>query len=662
MRLDEQNRVLITYNEIVPVVLSVDVYDIAKRRNAITTTLRGGRGREVEIIFDLCKPSYQKKITAALGDVRKLAGLNYDAEPVLSLNELTAKELEICQARYSLVKQYRRYAEANKEAAGGVKNAKNQFIDLVISHVICPEEYKIVDGKISFQTVERWDKRLRDGNEVMDVLAVKRREPVVECSLSDTQQKYLLKAYYNAHKPQMTHAINYAFGIFRTLGEPIPSESKCRRHIIEWGEKHAATARALRYGVKALNDNELPYIDRDPDSINFMDMIVSDGHVMNFTIDYQALDKTGKRYITKKCRPTIVAWQDMRTKIILGFELMIQENTMCVASSFRNACINAGKLCGTDGALLPRVVYMDNGRAFKNKYFNETVNLETSIGGLYERLKQFGLEEVKYALPYNAQTKIIERSWRDFSELEEFVVGYTGNNITNKPAWMMRNELFHRTEHDRAVSSAGNLTLWGAYAILEQWIVSYNAQVSNGKYLAGKTPLQLAGEQIPELDLSGRFLPEHQMDYLMMNTKVCRLTRNGISVNGRTYYNGAKFLNTVKGSSFIVKYDILRPEKITVCDQDGRFWCEAGLSPFTNHHAAASLGSQPDRARLNEALQLKGQLKKAVLLEAKSGIIQGVDTTLYIGEANSPMRLPEQTEAEKAEIELMKEIEAIELY
>lgn len=68
MRIDEQNRLLLQYSELVPVVFKEGTYKIAKRRGVIKTTHRGGRGRPVEIIFEECKFYYQKKIVQRLGN------------------------------------------------------------------------------------------------------------------------------------------------------------------------------------------------------------------------------------------------------------------------------------------------------------------------------------------------------------------------------------------------------------------------------------------------------------------------------------------------------------------------------------------------------------------------------------------------------------------
>ena len=54
------------------------------------------------------------------------------------------------------------------------------------------------------------------------------------------------------------------------------------------------------------------------------------------------------------------------------------ENTQCIASALRNAILNLG--------VIPKVVYQDNGKAFKAKYFQHTDFDESGFNGVYASL------------------------------------------------------------------------------------------------------------------------------------------------------------------------------------------------------------------------------------------------------------------------------------
>lgn len=614
MRLDEQGRILIPLVDLVPAVWPKGTFDYAKNQGRINTTCRGGRGRSVEVIYDTLPDRYKSQICSALGDPRRILGVIPDEPKAKSrqrervpFNELTPKELQLCNAKYNIVKTYREFADLHGPTMG-VTAAKKEFITMVQTGLICEESYAVV-GKLSFQTVERWNKELRDGGDIMDALAPLRVQKT-GTSLTDSQKAILIEQYCKDTQPTFADAYRSSCRLWRLRGEAIPTSSMCRRFLMDWQSKNRHIVTFRRQGVKALNDKCLPYIERDPFSIQFLDVLVSDGHVMNFDVINPA---TGKR-----CRPTLIAWQDMRTQLILGFELMVTENTMSVASAFRNACLNAGRLLGMNGAILPRSLYLDNGKAFKNKFFNAKTDLRNQVGGLFERLKDYGLEHVQYARPYNSQTKVIERSWADFTDLEQMAVSYVGDCIDNKPAALKRNELWHREERAKAIAANGVPTLWGAYKVIEWWVGEYNTRKRSGKYLDGISPVELAQEQIPQISFNGRLLDSRGMDHMIMNTKTAKLGRNGFRINKVSYYNPV-FTPYVGGDEvYILKYDILNTDRILVFREDGTFWCEAGVYFGSNIHAMAALGSDIDRLKRNQALKAQRTITKEAIKEATS--------------------------------------------
>lgn len=620
MQLDDQNRILIPVSELVPAVFSKAWYDQAKHRGKIDTVTpegkRAGRGRGAFVVYDTLCEKYQLQIRAALGDPRQAVGLVHadqaqgsgrKAERV-PFNELSAKELALCNAKYNLVKAYRQYAEINGEEMGVVA-AKKEFVRAVQDGYLCPDSYPVV-GKLSFQTMERWNKELRDGGDKMDALAPLR---VVKSgtTLAPEQQKLLIEQYCTPSAPNFSQCYRMACRIWRSRSlavENLPTLATCRRFLQEWSSRNRHIVLMRRKGVKAANDACLPYIERDFNKIRFMDVLVSDGHVMNFTI---AHPKTGK-----PCRPTLVAWQDMRTQYILGFELMVTESTLCVLSSFRHACINAARLMGLDGAILPRAVYMDNGRAFKNKDTVGKSNLENQTAGLFERLKEYGLEQITFAKPYNAPPKIVERAWRDFEELEKMSITYVGRNVDNKPAYLSRNEWWHKEEQAKAIAACGYPTLWGAYKIIEWFINEYNNRVRTGDYLRGISPAQSAMEDILDGGFGRRAVDRKMFDYMIMNSTTKRLNKNGFKLNGTWYYNPLFCSEVTNGQEYIVKYDILNCERVLVFSEDGTFWCEAGISPFQGVHPMASLGSATDQAHLRKVASAQEEIKRVAFGQA----------------------------------------------
>ncbi len=95
---------------------------------------------------------------------------------------------------------------------------------------------------------------------------------------------------------------------------------------------------------------------------------------------------------------------EIKSTALVGYEIMMSENTQCIASALRNVILNLG--------LISKVVYQDNGKAFKSKYFQHCDFEEGKFNGVYANL---GIHSV-FAKPYNARAKVIERFFFEFQE------------------------------------------------------------------------------------------------------------------------------------------------------------------------------------------------------------------------------------------------------
>ena len=129
---------------------------------------------------------------------------------------------------------------------------------------------------------------------------------------------------------------------------------------------------------------------------------------------------------------------DWKSGGLVGFEIMMEEDTQCIASALRNAILNLGRI--------PDIVYQDNGKAFKANFFTGNKDFEElGFNGIYGKL---GIKPV-YAAPYNARAKVIERFFLEFQEgFEKLLPSYIGSSIENKPAYMKRNEKLHKEIHN----------------------------------------------------------------------------------------------------------------------------------------------------------------------------------------------------------------------
>jgi putative transposase len=153
-----------------------------------------------------------------------------------------------------------------------------------------------------------------------------------------------------------------------------------------------------REGEKALKDKVEPFIVRDASILEVGQILVADGHRLNFQVI--------NPFNGKPCRAVLVGFLDWRSGALVGYEIMLEENTQCIASALRKFNIKLGRI--------PDIVYQDNGGAFKAKFFQGGKNFEElGFSGLYGRL---GIKSV-FAAPYNARAKVIERFFLNFKNL-----------------------------------------------------------------------------------------------------------------------------------------------------------------------------------------------------------------------------------------------------
>lgn len=576
-------------------------YKMDRHREKLVAT-RATRNNPVMIDVDSIKDEAKKaKIIATLGDPNKKEELE-PTEPYLPWSERTGREIELAMSQYNLVKQYRMYAD--KATSKNKVKLKHEFVDLVKGGYIMQTEYQLIGKKLSFQTIERWDNKLRNGKNVPDDLFGPIRQKQEDQILTPAHIEILKTCLLQKNKPRKAEVIRNALAAFAAKGMEIPSSYKCGAWVDKYCEDFAATTKLIRESRKLMRDGMMPYIDRDIDQINFMDVMVADGHTFN---DMVINPTTGK-----PARPTMIAWLDMRTLMIMGYEIMFTENTMGIASAFRMACVNAARILGIDGAVLPRMVYMDNGKAFRSKFFNSAPDLEGNIGGLFDRLMIHGLEHVSYAKPYNADAKVIERVFGILGEFERRLPTYSGYNIDNKPANMKRAEPLAKEIFNQHIEKHGYPTLYEFYGQVQQWMTEYNNRVGNGKYLNGHSPVSLAAQQMDAIDFSPRFLPANELSMMMMHQKVMKLNAMGFCINKRWYYNRLKFPQKDKNTYWLVKWDMFDLERILVFKEDGTFWCEAKLSINQGIHPAAALGSDADRQKLADAIDFVEGIVKDV--------------------------------------------------
>lgn len=507
--------------------------------------------------------------------------------PALSLTTTTAimddKRRYKALARADLVCQYLTWQRRH----GATKVQKGEFI-IAYKAGAWPKLLEEV-GPVSWQTLERWKlEQERAGS----VLALADRRGVThkgKTMLTEEHKRVILGHVLNPNGAKVSQCVREVQKKFQAAGLALPSEPTIRRFVKQYTEECFDEWTLFREGKKAWNDKCAISLLRDWNLVGVGDVIIGDGHTLNFETLNPA---TGK-----PTRMTIVLFYDGASNCPLGWEIMPTENTDSISAAFRRSCIMLGKF--------PRVVYLDNGRAFRAKYFKGCPDFEQAgFLGLYRDLGC----SVIHAWPYHGQSKPIERFFGTFHDMEVWMPSYTGNDIAHKPARMKRGENLHRQLYDKL--GGRPLTMEETLVQVARWFAEYATRPQYRTHLHGRTPgdvfMEGRGEGLSPQDMQ-------KLTLFMMQKEVRTITKDGIKVNGRLYWHEKLYS---RRHPVLVRYDEhFNPYSVYVYTLDGEPLCEAKDREHYRiasglHPAARILGTPEQQEELRAGVELRKGLER----------------------------------------------------
>ena len=517
-----------------------------------------------------CSKSYEILVTSLEENVREKVTTVKEkfalTVPISYVVPETQKKLAL--AKYDLIKKWDEFrtGKKNKTIAG------KDFLEAYNHNCICEELFNVV-GKVAIGTIYEWHKKLRTYNDDWHCLINNYTfgEKTKKYAMSAEEEAELLKNLLHPNQLNIGKAIKLTKLALKERGfENLCCDLTYRRFANNYKNEHYNTWIEAREGNKALHDKVLPYITRDVSKLEVGDVIVGDGHRLSFFIKHP--------YTGKPVRPMMVAYQDWKSGGFVGFEIMLEENTQCIASALRNSIINLGKV--------PKFVYQDNGKAFKAKYF-----IENGLSGLFTNL---GIQPV-YAKPYNAKAKPIERLFRELQDsCEVLLPSYSGTSIIKKPAQLKRNEKLHKALYKVNIPTLEQVTNF-----IKNWLIKYHYE-QPCPHVKGKT----IGEVLESG--KGEGVNWETLDDLMLAREIKKIYRNGILFLKNNYYDEALFGYK---KEVIIKYSLFNLSSIKVYKLNGEFLCEAkrieSIHPLANY-----LGEAKDIEDLKQKTKLKKQLEK----------------------------------------------------
>lgn len=505
-------------------------------------------------------------------------GLPVPAPEKTPVPAMSEKQQAVFSAKTDLLLQYSRTLAG--AGHGNKATARDNFILAYNSGLILSEIHDIV-GPVSWKTIEGWKRTVRAGGDLADRRGRWRRGKSI---VTAQQARIILEVALHPNAEPVAEVIREAKRRMAAVGiENGHNISTYRRWIEDFKAHNYDIWCFQRGGKKRWNDECCLSIDRNPELLNVGDVLVADGHTLNFDI---LNPWTGRAQ-----RMTLITFFDMRSNMPCGWEIMPTENTAAISAALRRAILVLGKT--------PRVVYLDNGRAFKAKYFTGSDLAQSGLAGIY---RQLGIQTV-FAWAYHGQSKTVERFFGTLAELERRAPTYTGTSIAKKPPRMNRGEKLHRRVYEK-ITGGQCVTLEMAHQAVAAWFDDYARRPQpRSKYLKGWAPMDVfekgRGPGVDPVELTA--LMWARKDAVI---RASRISHRGGDGNIHYYYHDELYGRHHKVE---VRYDLQDPSYIAVYE-NGEFVCIANEQESV--HPMAILGSEEDRAKLAEYCEIKKHQEK----------------------------------------------------
>lgn len=315
----------------------------------------------------------------------------------------------------------------------------------------------------------------------------------------------------------------------------------------------------LRQGNKALEEL-YPPMRRNYLSLKVHEIWSTDGHEINIF---------GVWPDGHVGRPVILGWEDLRTRVILGWRVGKTENADLVRLSFKDAAETS--------KAIPEYIQPDNGHAFADK--GNTGGAPSRYRGKVKDDDPLGVITslgigIMWARPGNGREKPIESAWRLISQRvaqrPEFVGAYCGKDALSKPE-----------DFDKAKA----VPIEKILAAIAEEIELYHARIHRGDGMEGKTPYQLYEELIQHTPV--RQVTARQLSACLMRRESAKPDRNGVFTVLKNQYWSDKTVG-LERVSYTAAYD---PDDLHAGIEiwkGERFICTAeiyGKSGFRDHDA-----------------------------------------------------------------------------
>ena len=460
------------------------------------------------------------------------------------LDDIPEWAIDIARARLDIIHLLQRALQRAKKRGDNITPIYHEVAEIYNSGHVLERTFKTI-GKVSGYTLQqRWWPKYKDafqkGEDVIIALAPKYKRNKGHHSLPTWYKKRLLKILLQPSQIAPTTAAKIVHANLRAKDhEPPCSVRTARRWVKKYKNEHFDQWTLYREGEKALNDKVLPYIDRNWNKLNVGEVLIADGHVLNFDVKNPT---TGKPH-----RPTLICFYDGRSRMPVGFSIMPTENTDNISEALADAVNTLGKF--------PEAVILDNSRAFKANHFTESKEFnDIGLAGLYER---YGIT-THFTKPYHPQSKPIEPFFNQLNErFSKLLPTYRGNSPNEQVPRLKRNEQMHTKAYSQNVGD-WLPTIPEVLNALKHWSLQAYGKETHGGLRKGETPLQVLKEG------QGSGVSYTEMIDLLLKADKKLPRRAEFTIEGIKYKNWEALTGWNK--PVVVRYTRRIPDKVWVFD------------------------------------------------------------------------------------------------
>lgn len=488
--------------------------------------------RETASICDVTESAIWKAVKLNKYEYRHVKGIGRGGKQIqIALESLP----ETAQARYHGEKQ----PQEDILQYTGKQRAEADFRALVVAEYqhsgLSPDEYvekfnadNPPEDAITTSKLFRWQKQYREGG-VAGLIDQRGGHNRGQTSIPEDAWEY----FYDRYMTEQKRTVKRCYDLTLREFPDIPSVSAFERRVRQIPQYAILY---YREGRKAFDD-QLPSMERSKLDIASNDIWFSDHHL----VDVFVRSADGRRVI----RPWLTVFYDARSnKVISHLVREADPNATAVKQCFRIGMQQHG---------VPKEVYFDNGKDYRSKSFSS--DYPKSL------VNQLGIGMI-HAKPYHGQAKTVERFFGTYTDrFSRMFPTYTGCNAKVRPECM-------QTSNAEILKLAPTLEEYKQ--AVAAYMVEYNATLSTGRDMDGKSPDQVYYENLQEKRVIKNL---DALRLLCGNSEERVVHKNGVSIKNNSYFN--ELLLSHLGERVIVTYDPANIDKIAVFDLQNRAICMA---------------------------------------------------------------------------------------